>query len=169
MPVFRECLTNLFHGIVEPNPVYLTLIVSVLLVLLSDVLLETDLLILPLNAGLSYYYTYARPYFYTSVHQQQDSRSQLQGIPDPEFSRDGRLYDVYPSDGYHNEQQYVDFHHQDNYNVYYPPLDVVESPEEMYLHLPQYVKTAMLFILGMTLFLFFASGMYSEKIGYANK
>jgi hypothetical protein len=79
------------------------------------------------------------------------------------------LYNVYPSDGYHNEQRHVDFHHQDNYNVYYPPLDVVETEEEMYLHLPHYVKTAMLFILGMTLFLFFASGMYSEKVGYANK
>lgn len=161
----------LCHRNVKPKPVYLTLLVSVVLVLLSDVLLETNLFILPLNTGLSYYYTYARPYFYTSVHQQQDSRSrsQLRGIPDPRYSRDGRLYDVYPSDGYHNEQRYVDFHHQDDYNVYYPPLDQVETPEEMYLHLPQYVKTAMLFILAMTLFLFFASGMYSEKVGYANK
>jgi hypothetical protein len=149
----------------------LTLLVSVVLVLLSDVLLETDLFILPLNTGLSYYYTYVRPYFYNSAYQQQDShsRSQLRGIPDERYSRDGRLYDVYPSDGYHNEQQYVDFSHRDDYNVYYPQLDEVKSPEEIYLHLPQYVKTALLFILGMTLFLFFASGMYSEKVGYANK
>jgi hypothetical protein len=157
----------LCHGIMEPKQVYLTLLVSVVLVLLSDVLLETDLFILPLNTGLSYYYTYARPYFYTSADQQQNSRSRSQsrGIPDPRYSRDGRLYDV---GGYHNEQQYVDFHRQD-YNVYYPPLDVVETPEEVYWHLPQYVKTAMLFILGVTLFLFFATGMYSEKVGYANK
>jgi hypothetical protein len=44
---------------------------------------------------------------------------------------------------------------------------IVEN--HVYAKLSQYVKTCGLFVLGMTLFLFFASGMYSEKVGYANK
>ncbi|KAG8807483.1 hypothetical protein FRC17_004442 [Serendipita sp. 399] len=82
--------------------------IFVLLVFLSDVLLETDLFILPLNLALEYYLLYTQP--------------------DIDWRRD-----------------------------------------ELYFHLPPYVKTGGLFILGVTLFLFFASGMYSERVGYANK
>ena len=51
------------------------------------------------------------------------------------------------------------------YTLYRHP-EVVEYP---HARLSQYLKTCGLFVLGMTLFLFFASGMYSEKVGYANK
>ena len=34
---------------------------------------------------------------------------------------------------------------------------------------PPYVTAGLLFVAVMTLVLFFASGMYSEKIGYANR
>lgn len=142
------------------------------LIMLSDVLLETDLFVLPLNTGLSYYYTYGRPYIHKLPLSKRGlvPHSEVYDIPEPRNPRNDRVYDVYPSDGYHDEQDYVDFNHQEDYNVYYPsPPPEPQMPEDVYLHLPQYVKTAMLFILGMTLFLFFASGMYSEKVGYANK
>lgn len=157
---------------ISQNPtVYLTLLVSTVLVLLSDVLLETDLFILPLNTGLSYYYTYARPYLQGISLEQRGvvTQSGLQDSPSQTYSRDGPIYDVYPNDGHHEDRHYVNFNSRDDYNTYYPPPLESMPAEELYLHLPQYVKTAMLFILGMTLFLVFASGMYSEKVGYANK
>jgi len=45
-------------------------------------------------------------------------------------------------------------------------MDVEDYP---HWKMSQYLKTCALFVLAMTLFLFFASGMYSEKVGYANK
>jgi hypothetical protein len=90
-------------------PVHLTLLVLMVLVLLSDVLLETELFILPLNLALSYYFLYM---------------SRWRGEVNREF----------------------------------PPFTT-----------QPYIKNGSLFISGMTLFLFFASGMYREKVEYANK
>lgn len=86
---------------------YLTLLVSMTLILTSDVLLETELLELPVNSMIFYYTLYRYP----------------------------------------------------------------DTPQSACPHIKvsQYLKTCGLFVLGMTLFLFFASGMYSEKVGYANK
>lgn len=89
------------------TPVYLAVLVGTILVLTSDVLLETELFEFPPNTALFYYTSYRYP------HLPKDD------YPHPKFS--------------------------------------------------QYIKTCALFVLGMTLFLFFASGMYSEKVGYANK
>ncbi|KIM28260.1 hypothetical protein M408DRAFT_329602 [Serendipita vermifera MAFF 305830] len=86
---------------------YLAVLVGTILVLTSDVLLETELFEFPSNTALFYYTSYRYPHLLTDDY------------PHPKFS--------------------------------------------------QYIKTCALFVLGMTLFLFFASGMYSEKVGYANK
>jgi hypothetical protein len=37
------------------------------------------------------------------------------------------------------------------------------------VHLPTYVASGLLFVFVTTLLLFFATGLYSEKIGYANR
>jgi len=41
--------------------------------------------------------------------------------------------------------------------------------DQVYITPHPYVLHGAFFVLGMTLFLFFASGLYSEKITYANK
>ena len=99
-------------------PVYLLLLVSAVLVFLSDVLLETELCLFPLNHAVYYYYSYTRSIERIKV------------------------------DTWRTED---------------------DADAGIYFHLPPYVRTGCLFILGVTLFLFFASGMYSERVGYANK
>jgi hypothetical protein len=103
----HDVLNTLILKLLSLLTVYLTLLVSTIVILSSDVLLETVLFELPLNTALSYYYSYRYPDYKEENH--------------------------------------------------------------VYAKLSQYVKTCGLFVLGMTLFLFFASGMYSEKVGYANK
>lgn len=98
---------------------YLLLLVTAVLIFLSDVLLETELFLLPLNHAVYYYYSYTRS---------------LETIPKRDLWRA-----------------------ED------------DADAGIYFHLPPYVKTGCLFVLGVTLFLFFASGMYSERVGYANK
>lgn len=140
------------------------------LVLLSDVLLETDLFILPLNTGLSYYYQYARPQI-RHLLERYVSTSQPIIQLDSHDEEQEELYEVYPSNEYFSEKRYVSgLREGSDYNAYYPQLPSPTQGEgSLYFHLPQYVKTSLLFVGGMTLFLFFASGTYSEKVGYANK
>lgn len=149
--------------------VYLAVLVSTILVLSSDVLLETELFILPLNTSLSYYYMYGRPYYQLYLGPYLKSEAPAH---DPDDSNEDQeaLYDYYPINRYSTEQRYLHgFHEPGDYNANYPLPATPAMGDDKYLHLPQYIKNSLLFILGMTLFLFFASGMYSEKVGYANK